>query len=67
MSSLSTTPLCSALLCNINVSAAGQSLCEQYLATIGSEGVRFFYYRPGSEPDIDPEYENKILGYRTGM
>ena len=54
-------------MCNINVSEAGQSLFEQYWATIGGEGIRFFEYQPGSEPVIDPEYENKIIGYSTGM
>ena len=54
-------------LCNVNVSAAGQSLSEQYWATMGTEGVRLFVYQPGSEPDIAPEYENKIMGYETGI
>ena len=57
-------------LININVSAEGQSLFEQYWATVGNpcnERARFFKYQPGSEPNIDPQYENKIVGYRTGM
>ena len=38
---------------------------EQYWEIVG--GPRIFEYSPGSEPNIDPEYENKIIGYGTGM
>ena len=51
---------------NINLSAAGQTLFEQYWATIDTDGIRFFQYQPGNDPDVDSEYENKILGYQTG-
>ena len=45
----------------------GGSLFELYWKTASDDDVRFFYYQPGSEPEIDPDYENKITGYLTGM
>ena len=43
-----------------------QSLFEQRWATIGNDGIRFFVYQPGSEPQIDPDFNPKIMGYQTG-
>ena len=51
--------------CEFYFSAAGEALAAQYWAITG--GFRFFEYLPGSEPVIDPGYENKIVGYQTGM
>ena len=43
-----------------------QSLLEMYWATIDTDGVRFFEYSPGIEPNIDPDYIEKIIRSETG-
>ena len=51
--------------CEFYFSAAGEALAAQYWAITG--GFRFFEYQPGGEPDIDSNFADKIIDFKTGM